>query len=135
MKAMQWLDRTLVMSPYHIGLCTTPGAFARELKRLKVPEDQRPAFMGSAHAHGTAHYFERNEIPMRYSVIVCVCPRHSKGKSINEIHGLLVHEATHIWQSIRETLGEKSPSHEFEAYSMQNIAQVLFTAWARASAK
>lgn len=43
-----------------------------------------------------------------------------------EIHGLLLHEAVHIWQRIHQRMGEKDPSTEFEAYSIQSIAQDLF---------
>ncbi|KAB2701322.1 MULTISPECIES: hypothetical protein [Brucella] len=50
-------------------------------------------------------------------------------RSISEITGLLVHEATHVWQTIRDDIGEKDPSPEFEAYSMQAIFQGLFTAF------
>ncbi len=131
-KEMQWCDRALLISPYHIGLCTTAKAFARELKRLKIPEDRRPEFMATIHAHGTTHYFEKNEIPMRYSAIVCISPEISKHQTLEQIHALLVHEAVHIWQSVRECLGEQHPSREFEAYSVQSIAQVLMVAWREA---
>lgn len=43
-----------------------------------------------------------------------------------EIHGLLLHEAVHVWQRIKQRMGEKEPSIEFEAYSIQRIAQDLF---------
>ncbi|NIE95171.1 hypothetical protein F3J02_01510 [Acinetobacter sp. Tr-809] len=43
-----------------------------------------------------------------------------------QIHGLLLHEAVHIWQEITQLMGEESPSVEFEAYSIQAIAQDLF---------
>lgn len=43
-----------------------------------------------------------------------------------EIHGLLLHEAVHIWQQVRELMGESEPSTEFEAYSIQAISQDLF---------
>ena len=45
---------------------------------------------------------------------------------LNQIHGLLLHEAVHIWQELREKMGEESPSAEFEAYTVQSIAQNLF---------
>lgn len=44
-----------------------------------------------------------------------------------DIHGLLLHEAVHVWQRIRQRMGEKEPSIEFEAYSIQRIAQDLFS--------
>ena len=43
-----------------------------------------------------------------------------------EIHGLLLHEAVHIWQRVKQRMNERDPSTEFEAYSIQAIAQDLF---------
>lgn len=43
-----------------------------------------------------------------------------------EVYGLLLHEAVHIWQRVRQLMGETNPSVEFEAYSIQAIAQDLF---------
>lgn len=47
-------------------------------------------------------------------------------RSLIEIHGLLLHEAVHIWQQVRKRMGEREPSTEFEAYSIQTISQDLF---------
>lgn len=44
-----------------------------------------------------------------------------------EIHGLLLHEAVHVWQRVKKLMGELEPSVEFEAYSIQRIAQDLFS--------
>lgn len=39
----------------------------------------------------------------------------------SEKAALLVHESVHVWQEIRKRMGEKEPSCEFEAYSVQSI--------------
>ncbi len=44
--------------------------------------------------------------------------------------GLVVHEAAHVWQAIKNDIGEDRPSHEFEAYAMQNIVMELCKAYA-----
>lgn len=46
--------------------------------------------------------------------------------SLLQVHGLLLHEAVHIWQELKLRMGEHDPSIEFEAYSIQAIAQDLF---------
>ncbi|RKG37884.1 hypothetical protein [Acinetobacter sp. WCHAc060007] len=43
-----------------------------------------------------------------------------------EIYGLLLHEGVHVWQRIKQRMNELNPSIEFEAYSIQAIAQDLF---------
>ena len=50
--------------------------------------------------------------------------------SLNQIHGLLLHEAVHIWQELKLKMDEEKPSTEFEAYSIQTIAQDLFEMYA-----
>lgn len=47
-------------------------------------------------------------------------------RKLIEIYGLLLHEAVHVWQKVKNLMGEKEPSSEFEAYSIQAIAQDLF---------
>lgn len=52
-----------------------------------------------------------------------------KGRSLQQVHALLVHEAVHLWQDARRVLGEKEPSAEFEAYAVQSISQRLMEAY------
>lgn len=47
-------------------------------------------------------------------------------RTLLEVHALLLHEAVHIWQRVKLAMGEKDPSVEFEAYSIQRIALDLF---------
>lgn len=48
-------------------------------------------------------------------------------RSLLQVHSLLLHEAVHVWQRVKVLMGEKEPSIEFEAYSIQRIALDLFS--------
>lgn len=50
-------------------------------------------------------------------------------KSRIAIYGLILHESVHIYQELKRLMGEKEVSSEFEAYSIQRIAQDLFWAF------
>lgn len=121
---MKYCDRALFISPYYYGLCLSEKDFHKELKRFNLPKSSWPdSIMNGAHA--TAHEFV--DADGRLSIIVCLGP--VRGRTIHQVNAMLVHEATHIWQSIRRCIGEKEPSTEFEAYAMQNIAQSLMEAY------
>lgn len=123
---MKWLDRALVVSPYCYGLCKSEKEFHKELKRLNVPRANWPDFLLTSHANATVHFFEQRGDIGR-SCIVCVGKLKNRPRS--QIFGLLTHEAVHIWQAIRDSIGEKYPSSEFEAYSIQTISQRLIEAF------
>lgn len=123
---MKWLDRALLVSPYHYGLCKTEKAFRKELKRLCVPKADWPQFLASKSANATTHFFEKRD---GIGLCCIVCMPVANGVSKPQICGLLVHEAAHIWQEIRENIGEQSPSKEFEAYAIQTISQRLMEAY------
>lgn len=123
---MKWISRGLFFSPYYFALCLSESKFQKELKKKKIPKEEWPDFLSTPQADATIHYFEA-ENGSYTSAIICLGD--TGGRTIEEIYGLLVHEATHLWQAIREHIGEKNPSYEFEAYSMQNISQNLFEAY------
>ncbi|MEF0130076.1 hypothetical protein [Acinetobacter baumannii] len=52
-----------------------------------------------------------------------------------EVYGLLLHEAVHVWQIVKKLMGEREPSSEFEAYSIQAIAQDLFKMYEESEVK
>lgn len=122
----EWLDRALVVSPYHYCLCIDEKSFRKELKKLDLPKDQWPSFLASAQADATVHFFEHSN----GNLCAIVCIRASKKHSKEQVYAMLVHEAVHIWQEILDYLGEKSPSKEFEAYSVQTFCQRLFESYA-----
>lgn len=118
----KWFDGSLVQGAYQYRLCLNEKDFHAELKRLKVPVHDWPPFLNSQRANATCHYLENNNNQL---AIVCMDYAHAKKRHKVEVYGLLVHEAVHIWQECMDSIGEKEPSSEFEAYSIQRIAQDL----------
>ena len=121
MKKVKWISRSLVDAQTCIGLCLDEKAFKNELRRLKVPKAERPSWLSEG-KNGKVHFFKQSK-GHNQCCLVCIGGR--KGRKRSEIDGLLVHEAVHVWQHIREDIGDYEPSSEFEAYSIQNIAQRL----------
>ncbi len=115
-----WGNRRLIILDVYFGLCTTEAMFHKQLKRMKVARNEWPSFIKNDHSDATAHFFERDG---EVSVLVCIKTR--KEITPIQVAGLLVHEAVHIWQHYTRSIGEKEPSDEFEAYSIQAISQEL----------
>jgi hypothetical protein len=117
-----WISRALIELP-HVGLCTTEKRFKRELAKLDLPREQWPDFM-PREASACVHFLEYHGKPC---MIVCISGW--QGRDPVQVAGMLVHEAAHVWQETRRQMNEKFPSDEFEAYSLQHIAQCLMTAF------
>lgn len=119
---LEWLNRELMLSPYCYALCLDAKSFERELKRLKVPKHKRPPFLSNSHCNASVDFFEETD-----GVGLCCIVRMKPGEARirEEVYGVLVHEAVHIWQACREYIGEASPAAEQEAYAIQRIAQSL----------
>lgn len=123
----RWLDRTLVLSTHFMTLCTTERGYKKALKHLNIPKDGWPPFVINDHADASVHFFD-NEDGKRAAI---VCIRDFEDKDPEAVYALIVHEAVHIWQEIREHYGEKAPSSEFEAYSIQSLTLNLLTEFNR----
>ena len=117
-RAPPWLSRSLIVGPF-LTLCRTEGEFHAVLRHIKAPKPY-PYFVGSG-ANATTHFVDTSR-----GLVAAVCVNLSKNSV--EDAALLVHEAVHIWQHFRRDIGETNPSDEFEAYSIQSIAQQLLTA-------
>ncbi|PCI03453.1 MAG: hypothetical protein COB78_10880 [Hyphomicrobiales bacterium] len=63
------------------------------------------------------------------TIILVTVGDHIDCKDHLGIIGMLVHEATHVWQNICEDAQDDSPSHEAQAYAMQNITMSLINAY------
>lgn len=120
---IKWLDRTLIQSPVHIALCTDEKSFHKELKRLGLP---REPYICGEYANATTSKYEHKPTGKLCAIVTIKPQKHWHRAGID---ALLVHEAVHIWQWIKEILGEHDPSKEFEAYSIQAISQYLIEAY------
>ena len=126
---MKWLSRELIRGPY-LCLCTSEAEFHRAMGALKVSREKRPLWI-SPGADATTHTYDN----AAGHVACIVCIKADKGKTGIQIAAALVHEAVHVWQKHRAAIGEMAPSSEFEAYSVQAIAQRLMQAYADRGAR
>lgn len=129
-QGVKWICRAIVESPYCIGLCLEEEMFKKELKRLNVPRESWPLWIPKK-ADARVHTFEKTDTN---DVCAIVCVRYKEGLDPNQVVGIIVHEAVHVWQEICERIGEYEPSKEFEAYSVQSIAQRLIATYSEMSA-
>ena len=122
---MKWLPRDLIVGPY-LCLVLSEKDYHRAMIDFKVPPSERDPWIKTAHSDATAHILEH---PTRGMAVV-VALRVRPGISGVQIAGLLVHEAVHAFQHYCERIGEHRPSSEFEAYSIQSMAQRLMQSYA-----
>lgn len=125
MKKPHWLDRSLITGPY-LALCLSAEEYERALAHCRVPKGSRDPWMANEHSDAQIHYLENPERKFICIVTLRVRP----GATGIQIAALLMHEAVHVWQVFCERIGENEPSKEFEAYSIQSIAQTLMQAYA-----
>lgn len=118
----------LVASPLAIDLCRSRSGFKRRLKRLNIPRDQWPEFIPEG-SDACVHFLDSG------GVVALVCFGNIRKRDLPQIVALLAHEAMHIWREIREIIGERDPSSEFEAYSVQSIVQHLVSQYMRSERK
>ena len=121
-KRADWQPRSLMELPFYYCLVITERDYERELKRLKIARKDWPSYTNSVHANATAHFFSRTNSTDECCIVTL---RNWKRIKKVAVFGILVHEAVHIWQEMRDKIGERFPSPEFEAYAIQRIAQNL----------
>ena len=120
-KLLEWQDTVLMTSPVPYALCTSQEAFRDELKRLGMEDDEWLC----KGADATTHILTGENGGQ--AVIVCI-PSVPEDDTV-DVYSTLCHEAVHVWQTIRKSIGEKRPGIEQEAYSIQNIARNLMMAY------
>ncbi|GAB1102184.1 hypothetical protein [Shewanella algae] len=118
------------MAKYRPRIYQTPFghvlyALARNQKQLNQITGSRKEKFLDVQADACVSYFEDES-----NKALCIVQLPSVAdKTIVQIHGLLLHEAVHVWQKLKNVMYEDCPSIEFEAYSIQRIALDLFEAF------
>lgn len=123
MSKVKWCGRALLHAPLYYTIATSEKHLKAELKRLDYPGKE----FGVNAGQGATTNFLKNK---RGETVAIVC-LFDHSNSLTATLGLIVHEAVHVWQEVKEIIGEKSPSPEFEAYSIQAIAQELMMEYIR----
>lgn len=121
----RWLDRRIACPGPNMALVLSQEEFDAALKHLGVPAGI--PWISNDHSDATAHVLDRSG----GGTAVVVGLRVDEGRSAIEIAGLLVHESVHIWQRYAESIGERNPGDEQEAYAIQAISQELMAEYAR----
>jgi len=116
----KWLDNTLIKGP-QFALVTTEEMFHELCDELDIPKAHQGDWLFGGRA--ATHWF-----PALDASIVTILPRDKNTDAVG-IVGTLVHEGTHVWQFYCESIGEKEPSREFMAYSIQAIVVQLMQAY------
>lgn len=121
---MKWLDRDTVFAPYTI-LCLSAKEFQRAARHCKVTDPGQ--WMDEKRNMAVVHTWEHGG---KLACVVCLHPD-SLGADPIDVAATLVHEAVHVFQRLCDSIGEDSPSREFEAYSIERIAERLMREFKR----
>jgi hypothetical protein len=117
---VDWLNRSFIVGPF-LCLALSDEAFQEAFDDLDQEKEGRPPWVLNSHSNATCHTLQNK----KGDLCAVLCFRSWEGHTGIEIAGLLLHEAVHIWQRYCQHIGEDDPSLEFEAYSIQHIAQQL----------
>lgn len=114
---MIWIEAGFL--PIEIAFCPSKKAWDRHVARLVTGEVRQ-----YPDTPGMATTFYGDSWPR--SVVTV---GNTEGISTAQIIGLLAHEATHVFQQIKQQMRETEPSIEFEAYTIGGITQGLVNAY------
>lgn len=119
---LPWLERNTLVLP-HLLLCGTEADYKKAVKHCNV---HQPGEWLRENFNGCTHTLESKG---KITCIVCINFEDAAKHPIHEVLGIIAHEGMHVYQSFIESIGERNPSREFEAYSVQMIIQRLFESY------
>jgi hypothetical protein len=123
----KWLDRDTVRAPY-MALCLTERAFLAAVRHCKVK--QPGPWLDTNKQKACVHTWE---LEGKVTCVVCLHPDAAAGDPI-EVAASLIHEAVHVFQRLCDSIGESEAGREFQAYSIERIAERLMREFVRQTA-
>lgn len=119
----KWFSNAMPGSTLKYALCVTQDEFNAIADELGAINDD---FLPSD-CDAMTHIYQ---VPGKGPRAVVCIRLHSK-HSMERRYTTLVHEAVHVWQTLRDYICEEKPSEEFEAYTIETIASTLILAYKR----
>ncbi len=112
-----WIE--LGFLPVEVGYAPNKRAWAAASKQYGLSTEDYPS------TDGHCSWWAKAETSK--NVILITVSKQAEDYSVSQVAGIVAHECTHAWRFIKDAIGEKEPSEEFEAYVMQAMVQgVLF---------
>ncbi|MFY3334668.1 hypothetical protein ACOTEH_30705 [Achromobacter xylosoxidans] len=110
--------------PMEVVVCFTAPQLQTALRQRKA---EYPDCGLTVNGTATTHFFNAPNGRLLTAIAMC-------GKAVShlgpvEIAGLLTHEAVHVMQECRRWMRESEPGAEWEAYTVQYVAQHAMMAW------
>jgi hypothetical protein len=127
-RQLRWLDRDTVRGPYMV-LCLSERAYLAAARHCKVPDPD--PWMDEKRNVAVLHTWESEG---KLTCVVCLHPDARDADPV-DVACSLVHESVHVFQRLCDSIGESSPSREFEAYSIERIADRLMREFVRQTTK
>lgn len=111
-KSTIWFDRGFF--PAHFGFCPNEEAWNESLKRMGVAPEPYP----TQDARVSVWYTDKKTDVKKLCMLITISDKIDDLDDPTGVCALIVHECMHVTQFLMEDIGEHSPSHEFEAYTL-----------------
>lgn len=106
--------------PLSVGVFFSEKDFRSECKRLGIKENE---FTGGGEACVAVVHSYVNDKTGHEINMMCFRLEKMKEKTAAEIVGIVAHECVHVFQNMKNFLGEREPGKEFEAYAIQHLVE------------
>ena len=103
-----------------VGITLSEKSYMKEMKRLKI---NNPHGFLDETASAMTHYIDPDNHNSKHICLITIKNNLTKFGA----YGLLVHEAVHVMQRVKEIFREDKIGHEMEAYATQGISCFLWS--------